>query len=237
MKKQLVCPNCNNDIFYKDISIATAMAKCGECHTVFSFDMEKENHGTDNYLRPPRKEEIFVIPKGIEILKIFGELNIEMKWRQTSSWFMMLFTLIWNAILLPFVLVAIISGEYSILLFCSLHLAVGLGLIYWLLCNLLNTTYITVDEHFLKIEVRPLNLFYKTKEIPVGDIEQLYVNKYSNGKTNGRPNYVYRLMLVLKNKEEIKPIQGLGKAIQGQYIEQEIERFAKIQDKFIHGEF
>ena len=228
MYRKLTCPNCEKDILSDDINIDKGLAKCSQCHVLFNIENEV---GV-----APKKEEIFVIPKGIEVLKMFSELEIKINWRHTASKFLMLFTLIWNGILFPMALIIIISEEMAMLLFMSIHIAVGVGLLYWSLAALFNTTYITVDSYYINIQHRPFQLFFKEHQIETKDVEQLYVKKYSNGSTNGNPNYVYGVVAIMKSKEEIKIIKGINKPQQALYIEQEIEKFAKIKDKPIAGE-
>lgn len=228
MYKKLDCPNCGTDILSEDINLSKGLAKCSQCHVLFNVENEVEI--------PPGKEEIFVIPKGIEVLKMFSELEIKMDWRHTASKFMMFFTLVWNGILFPMALVIILSGELSMLLFMSIHLAVGLGFLYWSLAALFNTTYITVDSNYINIQHRPFQLFFKEYQLETKEVDQLYVKKYSNGSTNGTPNYVYGVMAIMKSKEEIKIIKGLNKPQQALYIEQEIEKFAEIKDRPVAGE-
>lgn len=228
MYKNLSCPNCEEKILSSDINLNKGLAKCSSCHVLFNIEKEVED--------APKKEEIFVIPKGIEVLKMFSELNIDMRWRHTASWFLMTFTLIWNGILLPMALFIILSGEIFALLFMSIHLAVGIGLIYWSLAALFNTTYITVDSQYITIQHRPFKMFFKEFQFETKEVNQLYVKKYSNGSTNGVPNYVYGVMAILNSKEEIKIIKGLSKPNQALYLEQEIEKFAGIKDRPVVGE-
>ncbi len=231
MYRNLECPNCKKGILAGDININTGLAKCSSCNIVMELESELDKN------KPQRKEEIFIIPKGIEMLTVFGELNIEMKWRQSTSLFMMFFTVFWNVMVLPFAIFAILSGEIMMLLGISIHLMVGIGLILWALSALFNTTYITVDERFLKVKHKPFKLFYKEYELEVGQIEQLYVKKYQNGSTNGNPNYAYAVMLRKKDKDEFQLIKGIAKPPQALYIEQEIEKFVGIQDKPMLGEY
>ncbi len=229
--KNLTCPSCEKKILSSDININKAIAKCSYCHVV--FDLKPEDEGRET---PPRKEEIFVIPKGIEVLKMFSELNIEMTWRYGASKFLFFFAVLWNAFLVPFILIGVLSQEYMMLIFISGHVAVGVGLIYYCLSYLFNTTYITVDEYNLIIEHRPFKLFFKEHHIEVKQIEQLYVKKYVASTTNNQPNHAYMLVAILKNKDEINIIKGIHKPSQALFIEQEIENFANIKDRPVDGE-
>lgn len=230
---QLKCPNCEHDIFSDDINIDKAIAKCSNCHTVFPFDEEvKDKQWTR------RRPEIFQ-PEGIEMFRLRNELNLDFNWRNTKSnnWFLVLFTIMWNAMLIPFAVGAILSGQFAVLLFMSIHLMVGAGLAANLLSNLINKTTITVDAYNLSIEHRPIrNPFKPNQEIPVSQISQLYVKRKSNGSVNGVPIYGHAVVVLLKNGRKINLIEGVKNSDKALYIEQEIEYFLNIEDRPISGE-
>ena len=230
---QLKCPNCEQDIFSDDINIDKAIAKCSNCHTVFPFEEEAKY---ENWNR--RRPEIFQ-PEGIEMFRLRNELNLDFKWQNTKSthWFMVLFTIMWNAMLIPAAVGALMSGQFMALLFMSVHLAVGAGLIFNLLSNFINRTFITVDAYNLTIEHRPIrNPFKPNQEIPVSQVSQLYVKRTVTSRTNGVPSYGHTIMVILKNGRQFKLIEGMKNADKALYIEQEIEYFLKIDDRPVPGE-
>lgn len=230
MSTQLSCPNCQAFVLAENINIESLVAKCGNCNHVFSFEKEVPQPA---YQKP----EVY-LPPGIEAFSLMSELNLEIDWRQSRSSFLTFFTILWNALLLPFVAVAISTGEYETFLFISLHLLVGVSLIYYTLTVFLNTTYVTVDHYNLHIEHRPLRLpFYPDRHIPVTDLSQLHVEKYVSSKTNNRPNYAYAVTATFDNDEQIRIIKGLKKMDQARYVEQEVERFLKIEDAPMAGEY
>lgn len=231
MHKNINCPNCSSSIPAKNINLQKELAKCENCDIIVQLD------DSYNKFKPQRKEEIFVIPKGIDVLKMFGELNIDVSWRHATSFFLVFFTLLWNAMVLPFAIISIYSGEYFFLLFLSLHILVGIGLILWTLASLFNTTYITVDYDVIKIEHKPFKLWFKESIVYVNTIQQLFVKKYPNGSTNGNPNYAYKVVLLLKNNDEVELVKNIAKPVQARFIEQEIEKFTGIKDTYVEGEF
>ncbi len=231
MYRNLKCPNCNKQILSKNIHLDKNLAKCKDCDVL--IELQEEN----NSVLHQRKEEIFVIPRGIEVLKMMTELNIDIKWRHSTNFFMMFFVIFWNMIILPFAIYAILAGEIIFLLGLSIHLLVGIGLIFWALAALFNTTYIVVDEKLISVQHRPFKLFYKEYNLDVNEIDQLYVKRYVNGRTNGNPNYAFALMINMKNKEEFQLLKGINKAPQAIFIEQQIEKFIGVKDKPMAGEF
>jgi len=226
----LDCPECNTPVKAQNINLDKTTAKCDHCDSIFNFE---------NEMPPYRaKPEVF-LPKGIEVLKLRSELEIQYKWRKTvNSGFMTLFTIIWNAMILPFAIGAILSGQIMVLLFMSVHLIAGISLMYNLFSNLLNTTYVSVDENQLSIEHRPLRQpFGGDTYVPVEEIDQVYINRYVSSRTNGVPNYAFGVTVIEKSGKKNQVLKGLKHPDQARYIEQEIEFFLGIDDRKVRGEW
>jgi len=228
---QLECPNCQTSILSEDINLEKLVAKCSNCHAVFAFE---EKLTTERTLHRP---EVF-LPKGMEILKLRSELEIQVSWRSILQTGLVFFTIFWNIIVLPFAIFAIISGELIMLLGLSLHLAVGIGLLYYIITAVFNTTFITADSRHLHIEHRPLKVpFYPDQDYLVMDIEQIYVDKYVRSRTNGRPDYAFSVQAILKDKRHVRLVKGLQFPDQALYIEQEVEHFLGIKDRPVEEEW
>lgn len=227
----LSCPKCNHFINGADIDIEKTIAKCGHCNHVFGF----AHDAGSGQLKPEQ-----IIPEGVEVLKLRSELDIRLKWQKTISSggrsFMLLFTAIWNLILLPFVLVIIATGSWGILLFMSLHLAVGLGLMWYMASIYINQTSLSITKRKLRIRTLPLrNPLFRSKEIDTRDLKQLYVSKYTESTTNGVPNFAYALYAILADGETVSLLRGMNRQTQ-QYIEKEIEGYLGISDLKVTGE-
>lgn len=232
----LSCPNCHHFVSAIDINIDKAIAKCHNCNHVFRITGDLK--GKIEQLDYP--EPGALMPDGLEVLRLNEELEIDVNWRRSASKsgtrFLMFFTAVWNLFLLPFVLVGIFAGEFQILLFTSVHLAVGLGLIYYLARIFLNTTKVIVNRSGIQLDTGPLKApWSKPKRIARSDIRQLYVSKYTSSTTNGKPNYAYALYAILHNTQKIKLLSQMNLETQ-LYLEQEIERFLGIQDQYVADE-
>ncbi len=236
MHLQLSCPNCKSDIRGEDINIDKVVAKCANCNTVFSFENELNNE----LHKPAHKKQEVLLPAGIESYSTDHELDFEINWRKTSKGigFFVFFTLFWNGIVGIFVIMALATGEWKMLLGVSIHLLIGICLLYYVLANMLNTTYITVRRGKLSVEHLPLRFpFYPDRFIPVANIEQVFVERYVASKTNNNPDFAFRVKLIETNQNRINLVKGLKQPNHALYIEQEIEKFLKIQDKVIEEEW
>jgi len=228
---QLKCPNCKELVMADNINIDKAIAKCTNCSSVFSFD-----HSSRYPYR--NRPEVFQ-PEGIEMLRLRNELDIDFKWRNAKSVSVpfIFFAVLWNVMLLPFVGVAIMSGQLAFLLGVSVHLFVGLGFLYHILTVLINTTYISIDEYDLIVEHRPLkHIANRDKNIECRDIDQIYVKKYVTGRTNDVIHHAHKVVVILNNGDELDLIAGIRNKEKALYLEQEIELFLKIKDRPVEGE-
>lgn len=224
----LRCPSCNHFIKADDININKLIAKCAHCAHIFSFEGVHPFTGT-GYTRPD-----ILIPDGLEVLKLQSELDIQVNWfrniAKTSLAFTLVFTLIWNLVLLPFVLMAFLSEAYFILLLISAHAAVGIGMLLRLLAIFVNTTHVNVTRGHLEIRTTPFpSLFRRNHKVDIAEIEQLYVSKYVESRTNGNPNHAYALYAILKSGKKLQLVRGMNEATQ-KYLEYEIESFLGIKD-------
>lgn len=227
----LSCPKCNHFISGVDINIEKTLAKCGHCQHMFNFEHDSETQT----LKPAQ-----MIPEGVEVLKLRSELDIRLKWIDTtpksSRWFLMLFAGIWNLILLPFVIGVIVSGAWGILLFLSLHLLVGLGMIFHLATIYLNRTSLSVTNRRIRITTFPLrHMLWKNKDLSIDDIEQFYVSRYVASTTNGNPNYAYALYAIMKDGSKVSLLRGMNRETQV-YLEKEIEGYLGIKNKKVPDE-
>jgi len=230
----IVCQNCGAQLDGTHVNINSSLAKCGACHSVFSL---KEDHFFSQE-RAGRPE--MIMPEGTDVLELNDSLDIRIDWlkshpRSTLGFFT-IFAAFWNGIMAVFIGQMIASGSYEGLLFMSIHLLVGLGLIIYLAMMYLNYTDIIVTDSYIEIGHRPIkNPFMSTKHFAADDIDQLYVSKYVASRTNGNPNYAYALFAILKtNGKKVKLIKGMNRETQ-LYLEQEIERYLKIQDRAVSG--
>lgn len=236
MQEKLSCPECRSAIAPGEININMLLAKCSNCGVVFSFEDRAAAAlpaGANVQDRQYAKDRGDIpMPPGIEAQALLSELNLQISWRNRAQGFLTLFTVIWNLFVIPFAIFAILSGELQILLFLSLHLSVGVGLLYVLIANLVNKTTIQATNQKLIVEHAPLPIpFRGGREVNARDIRQLYVEKYVASTTNGRPNLRYALAARLHTGQRLELIKGLKNPEEGLYIEQQIERFLDIENQ------
>ncbi|MFT5762989.1 MAG: hypothetical protein ACI8VT_003234 [Saprospiraceae bacterium] len=230
----LNCPECRAPISYDDVNLVQTIAKCKFCNNIFDF---KNKIGSSEEL-PGRYRKEIVIPPGIEVLHLMSELEIMINWRRSAKTFTIFFALFWNAFITIFFTIAFLQGEPVMFLFSIPFFLVGIYLIYASLGYVLNTSYITVDENRLSLVHKPINfLIQKDRHYSPNEIKQLFVRKYSVGKTNDKPVYAFAVDLILKSGKQQTLVKALHSVDYARYIEQEIEYYLKIKDRPVDGEF
>jgi len=120
----------------------------------------------------------------------------------------------------------------------AVHIGVGVWLLLSQLSKFINSTFITVDEHYLTIDHRPISSpWFPNQKIPVKDISQVFVKKKNSGSVNGVPTFGYSVIAIEKKwKREIPLIEGMKNPDKALFIEQEIEYFLGIEDRKVAGE-
>lgn len=233
-KLDLTCTVCSNEIDHANVNINNTLAKCNHCGSLHFLDDE------EFFGRRKRNRPEMMIPEGTEVLHLPSSLDIRTNWRRGKSkggmWFMVLFTVMWNAMIWPFAISSILGGAIFSVLPMALHLGVGLGLAYYVLSMFVNKTDIYVTDRDITISSTPLKIpFTKDEVIPTKNIKQLYVTRYVSGSTNGVPNYAYALYAITTSNKRVPLIKGMNKETQ-LYLEQEIENFLEIDDERVRGE-
>lgn len=233
-KLDLTCTVCNNEIDPENVNINSTLAKCNHCGSLHFLDDE------EFFGRRKRNRPEMMIPEGTEVLHLPSSLDIRTNWSRGKSkggtWFLLFFAIMWNAMIWPFAISGIVSGAILSVLPMALHLAVGLGLAYYVLSMFINKTDIYVTSNDITISSTPMkNPFSKDIVISTKNINQLYVTRYVSSTTNGVPNHAYALYAITSQNKRIPLIKGMNKETQ-LYIEQEIENFLDIEDKYIRGE-
>ncbi|MEX0867604.1 MAG: hypothetical protein WD030_09615 [Pirellulales bacterium] len=227
--EQLNCRNCGAPISPQNFVEHLAMARCGHCDSVFSV----ASHAAFGRHGQPLERPQVELPHGMQVSEQGGELEIRRRWFTWGILFLAFFACFWNGFLIVWHTLAIVQGAWFMSLFGVIHTAVGVGLAYSVLTGFLNSTVVRVGRGSIEVKHGPLP-WRGNKTILSHDIEQLYCReKISQGK-NGA-SYRYAVLVVQQGRREVL-LKGLENVEQALYIEQEIERFLKINDTPVVGE-
>jgi len=159
---------------------------------------------------------------------------IQFKSRSSLRWFLLFFSLVWNAFMVVFIFGTTKRTDFSFVVIP--HLIAGLGIAYTTLGMFLNTTTLLISRGKINVNIGPIPWPGKT-ELNSADLTQVTIEEYvaytSGGKNSrgGTPVYAMQLVAHLNNGRKTVLIKGIYDYVEAVKIEQTIEATLAIQDK------
>lgn len=235
---KISCPKCRQPIPADDVHLDSSLAKCHGCSAVFDFTDQVPRSARPRDAR--RSREVVAQPRGIDVADDgWGGLTITRRWFSPLVVFLLLFVIFWDGFLVVWYSIGLStdeagSGKAMMLLFPLLHVAVGLGLTYFVVAGFVNKTTIQCRDGRLTLAHGPLP-WPGACDIDAGELEQLYVReKISRGRHG--TNRIYQVRMKTKTGHDKKLVSTLTDAEQALYIEQQIEDHLGIADRAVRGE-
>jgi hypothetical protein len=227
---QLHCKTCGKAIPVQDVNIDKAIAKCQACHAVFSFLDQVQ--GASAGPRPA-----VPLPAGMRIDNWGPELSITRSWYSHVVWFLLVFCIFWDGFLVVWYTIgigAMLSGEgggmaWIMLVFPVLHVAVGIGLTYLVICMFLNKTVIKISMGELTVRHGPVPC-WGNHQLRTSDLKQLYCTETIHRSKNGC-NTTYNVLAQTQTGDKLTLLTGLDELDQGLFIEQQLEQHLRIADE------
>ena len=233
---EIKCPECGAPAPIEDVDPDTGMVTCRYCEAVFKADIPREEL--------QRKPIPMGMPDHISVEDDGMRLRIERRWFNWGAIVILAFAVFWNGIIWTVFMPNFGSFRFGSndafgQLFMIPFVLIGLGMAVHGLASLLNTTTITVDNGEILIQHRPIP--YPGQRLAAEDVQQLYTKKRvstSSSSSGSRSTTItYELRAIMQEGREKKLLSGLPQAEQAQYIEQEVERFLRIKNHPVRGEY
>ena len=177
------------------------------------------------------------LPDKMQLHHHGSHMEITRKWFGLQTVLLTGFAVFWDLFLLKWyddVLQQ--DADIFFVLFPLLHVAVGIGLTYYVIASWFNTTHITVNNLELGVAHRPLP-WIGSKKILSGNLAQLYSKEKVSRTSKGGRSVTYEVRANTKDGRNIKIVSGLENQEQALYIEQQIEQYLNIEDARVRGEF
>lgn len=239
---QLFCKKCGKQVLAEDMDLGMALAKCRACSSVFSI-LDVLNEGTEPGGAAAKSERLPApLPKGYKVDEFGRELAITYSWFSVGAFALLFFCIFWDGFLVVWYVAGfngLINGQMgamaiTLLLFPILHVAVGIGLTYAVVCMFVNRTEIRVTGGELSIWHGPVPCPGNCK-LPTSDIKQLFVTETEHRGKHGT-RYSYDVNAMKQDNTKQKLIGNLQDIQQALYLEQKLEQHLEIVDQRVPGE-
>ena len=218
------CPTCNLAVNSADINVATGISKCTSCNEIFNFSSQIPGYSCQG----SKSRQAVVQPKRFTLERGIDGLTIIRPWLSAQAIGMTIFCLFWNGFMVVWFSIAISQKIYIMALFGSFHALIGLGILYGTIAAWFNKTYINIKQNSLTIKHKPFpaaKQFVLTKS----DIKQLYT-KENHHYTKSGHSIDYSLHAITRKEANIKLLSGLPSSEEALFLEQEIEKYLRIED-------
>ncbi len=154
---KIACPSCGAVLAGGDVNIVAMTGVCRSCGELFRLPSDAE----PEVPRPPTDAER---PRQVVIEDAGGALRMSWRWWRWQYAALVLFVIAWDSFLVFWYSMAFFGvrhghgGEalWIMFVFPILHLAVGVGLTYFLIAAALNRTVIQIDAYQLSVRVGPV---------------------------------------------------------------------------------
>ncbi len=228
---RIKCKKCREDVDSKDVDLERNIAKCAQCGEVFNCE-DQLSEVTSRQQTVNRPD--MTTPKGFTIKQDQGALVITRRWFGAQFLFLTFFCIFWDGFLVVWYSIALSQHVWIMAVFPVLHVLVGIGLTYYVLCGYLNRTIITVKRGSIDIIHVPLPA-PGAVQITTAEIAQLYTKrKVYHG--NDSYSETYEVRMKTYDQKDRKLMEGFYEQDQALFVEQQIERYLGIADATVQGE-
>lgn len=234
----LRCRRCASEYRSEDIDLKLALAKCHKCHGVTDLSGRSVQLVGASAMPTvvPTVRRLMPKPGRFNVAEVPGGFTVSWKWFRPAAIFMTVFAVFWIGFLVVWNAVAIGSGAWQMSLFSVVHVAVGVWLGLYTAALWLNTTTVTLQQGFIRVNTQPIKfLVAKDQHLAASAVEQLFCREHVHRNKNS-VSYSYSLNAMLKNgKEQVlfKRLDAVGEAL---WLEHELERALEIVDRPVTGE-
>ena len=248
---QLKCEQCGAPFRATDLQLHRGIAVCSACAGVQRLPgpTTSEAPNTSEASANRKSTADVPVPERFTVDNDGHELTIRQRWFQGALFFLLFFAIAWDSFLVgwhwmltsgPFGGNDGMPGPFKLIFFVFpiAHVAVGVGLTYFVLAGFLNSTVIRVVDGMLSVRHGPLP-WRGNLDMATDEIEQIYcqnklrTNHNHDGHTSTSMSYEVHAVVAGQKR---KLLGGLHEADHALFVEQTLERFLKIEDRAVHGE-
>lgn len=241
---QIHCPKCGQSVPAEDVNLDRMLAKCPACNEVFSFggDGASERLPTaprraeKNVPRPAditvvdtRRNEV-VAPAAYRAPAETGDpdaLVLRRRWFAWPSVFLIVFAVGWDSFLI-FWYGAVLTQDgapWIAIVFPLVHVAVGVGVTYAAVAQVLNVTEIRADRQTVRVTQGPIP-YRGNFTLPTERLRQLFVRPANGSKSPSS----WEIMADTTDDTVVKVLGSLPTRDHALFIEHAVEQHLGVED-------
>lgn len=246
---ELACSTCGAPFRAEDLNLDYGIATCRYCRAITKLPKTDPGEAVPAPGETPQERSPVPMPKSITVEDWGANLKISWRWFSPMYLFLAFFCVAWDSFLVFWYWMAVggmgdAPGPFRLLFFVfpMAHVAVGVGLTYFVIAGFLNRSVIEVATGELSIRHGPVP-WRGNQTIPVDDIDQLYCQldagrrrNASGAWTENSSGVTYRVNALLKNGRKETLVSKLFDLDQALFIEQKLEDALGIEDRRVSGE-
>ncbi len=177
--------------------------------------------------------KILPTPASLEVDETTKGITISYRWYSWVAWFLIFFALLWNGFLVGWFLA---PTPWFFKAFASLHLAVGIGLVWYIVALFLNKTSIAISRYEVEVLHQPIPFpTFKNKKLEKRQVQQVYLKEnISRGKNGTTITYD---ICHLDEQGKSGVLLNVKETETGLFIKRKIEHYFGITPQAIEGEF
>ena len=234
---QFSCHACGAPVRADDVNLDRMVAKCRHCDAVFSF---ADRVATPTTAAKFRSKGAVPHPKSIVVDEWAGELRLTRRWFHPGLFFLLFFCIAWDAFLIFWYSMAL--GDFGppgafgwlFIIFPVAHVAVGVGLTYFVVAGFLNRTVITAGQGELRVRHGPVP-WRGNHSLLTGEIAQLYCGRFATKDQNNGLG-VRNVNALMKDGRKVVLVSFLHDPDEARFIEHKLETHLGIADEPVEGE-
>jgi hypothetical protein len=217
-----MCPTCGAKVRIDTFGEHAVCEYCGNEHTL---NPEK---------LPPLRPEV-ARPSEVTIQNDSRSARVIQRWFSFKYIPIAFFAFAWDAFLIFWYSAALAKGApWIMVVFPIAHVAVGVGLTYYVLAGFVNRTILEVTPENISVHFEPLP-WIGEKKLRTVDLKQLYCKEKIVRSKNGASTQ-YQLCAITAENTQVKLLDGLDNPDTAIFFEQQLECWLKITDRAVSGE-
>ncbi len=241
---QLKCEQCGAPLQAADLHLDRGIAVCSACGGVLHLPDRGGGEAKNSPTRAAKPKGDVPVPVRFAIEDDGHELLIRYRWFHPAVLFLLFFAIAWDSFLVFWYSMAFGGigppGAFGLImiLFPIAHVAVGVGLTYFVIASLLNTTHVRIADGTLSVRHGPVP-WRGNLDLVADEIEQVYCkrntkrNRDDGGSVSSSMNYE---VCAVVGERQVRLLGMIMEPDQALFVEQRIERFLRIEDRPVPGE-